>query len=277
MNIAKIENDKYYTSPELANYCWDKVYEIIGEENISEIIEPSCGNGAFFHHSERSPHYAYDIEPQITSEECNTLVFKGDFLKQDLHYMWGRLIIGNPPFGRGNSLAMSFYKKSVQIADYIAFILPISQFNNNVQLYDFDLIYSEDLGEKEYSNIKLHCCFNIYRRPKNKELNKKPNFKLNDIQIIEYRRDGREINIPKGYDYAMGGFGAGCVGKPIKDIGQYALEYYFYITNTELNKKILTVLKETDWKEISKGISGTYRLPQWKIYKYIKEQIPEIE
>ena len=273
INIAKIINDKYYTSTDLANYCWDKVYEIIGEENISEIIEPSCGNGAFYHHSKYTPHFGYDIEPECKFHN----VIKGNFLEQNIKYLWGRLVIGNPPFGRGNSLAMSFYKKSVQISDYIAFILPISQLNNNVQLYDFDLIYSEDLGEKEYSNIKLHCCFNIYKRPNNGELNQKPSYKLNDIQIIEYRRDGREINIPKGYDYAMGSFGAGCVGKPIKNIGQYALECYFYINNNELKQKILTILKQTDWKEISKGISGTYRLPQWKIYKYIKEQIPEIE
>lgn len=29
---------------------------------------------------------------------------------------------------------------------YIAFIQPISQLNNNLQMYEFDLIYSEDLG-----------------------------------------------------------------------------------------------------------------------------------
>jgi len=32
---VKIQNDKYYTSTDLANYCWDKTFEIIGEENIS--------------------------------------------------------------------------------------------------------------------------------------------------------------------------------------------------------------------------------------------------
>ncbi len=268
--MAKIPNDKYYTSPELAEYCVKKTKEIIGEDNITEYIEPSAGAGVFLDYLPEGT-LAYDIEPE------DKRIVKQDYLSLDLEYKKGRCIIGNPPFGRGNSLAMSFYKKSVQIADYIAFILPISQFNNNVQLYDFDLIYSEDLGEKEYSNIKLHCCFNIYKRPNNGELNQKPNYKLNDIHIVEYRRDGRKINIQKGYDYAMGSFGAGCVGKPIKNIGQYALECYFYINNNELKQKILTILKETDWKEISKGISGTYRLPQWKIYKYIKEQIPEIE
>ena len=34
INIAKIVNDKYYTSPDLAEYCVKKTKEIIGEENI---------------------------------------------------------------------------------------------------------------------------------------------------------------------------------------------------------------------------------------------------
>ena len=45
INIAKILNDKYYTSPELAEYCVKKTEEIIGRENITEYIEPSAGSG----------------------------------------------------------------------------------------------------------------------------------------------------------------------------------------------------------------------------------------
>ena len=41
---------------------------------------------------------------------------------------------------------------------------------------EFDLIESVDLGILEYSGMKVHCCFNIYIRPKN-GINKKPNLK----------------------------------------------------------------------------------------------------
>ena len=47
INIAKIINDKYYTSPELAEYCVKKTEEIIGKENITEYLEPSAGSGVF--------------------------------------------------------------------------------------------------------------------------------------------------------------------------------------------------------------------------------------
>ena len=93
--MSKIENDKYYTPISLANYCWDKVFEVIGEENISEIIEPSCGDGAFYHHPEQVPHFGYDIEPQCNFHN----VIKADFLTQNITYLWGRLVIGNPPYG----------------------------------------------------------------------------------------------------------------------------------------------------------------------------------
>lgn len=265
--MSKIQLDKYYTSPDLAEYCVNKVKELLGD-SITEWLEPSAGAGVFLEFLPDNTK-AYDIEPEADN------IIKQDYLKLDLKYKKGRCVIGNPPYGRGNSLSMSFFKKSIKIADYIAFILPISQLNNNAQLYDFDLIYSEDLGIKEYSGVSLNCCFNIYKRPAG-GLNKKPNYKLKDVSIVEYRRDGRAINIPPNYSYAMGTFGGGCVGKEVKEQGKYSLECYFYINNKDLEEDILNVLKNTDWKSLSKGISNTYRLPQWKILKKLKEDIPEI-
>ena len=139
-NSNKLHLDKYYTPKELAKYCINKTYEMIGKENITEIIEPSAGSGSF---SLQIPNcIAYDIEP-----EHNTII-KQDFLELKLDYKKGRLLIGNPPFGDRMNLATKFMKKGFQIADYIAFILPISQKNNNYKFYEFNLIYSEDLGNQ---------------------------------------------------------------------------------------------------------------------------------
>ena len=46
-NSNKLHLDKYYTPKELAKYCINKTYEVIGKENITEIIEPSAGSGSF--------------------------------------------------------------------------------------------------------------------------------------------------------------------------------------------------------------------------------------
>lgn len=174
----KINLDKYYTNTDLAKYCIEKTKEIIGEDNITEYLEPSAGNGAF---SLQIPKcIAYDIEPEHES------IIKQNYLELDTPYKKGRLIIGNPPFGERNNLSRYFYNKSVELGDYISFILPVSQFNNVDSLYKFDLIHSEVLPTIEYSGIKINCCLNIYKRPKN-GLNKK--LKINTNLFELYRDD----------------------------------------------------------------------------------------
>src|SRR5574344_207601 len=117
--MAKIELDKYYTSPELAKYCVDKTKEIIGDENITEYIEPSAGSGVFLDYLDK-PYLAYDIEP-----EDNRIV-KQNYLELNLDYKKGRCIVGNPPFGIRNILIVQFYNKSIQLGDYILLILSLS-------------------------------------------------------------------------------------------------------------------------------------------------------
>ena len=278
--MAKIHNDKYYTPIETANFCWDKVEEVIGFNNISEIIEPSCGNGSFYHHHSYKPHFGYDIEPEYTDDSNS--IFKQDFLKCDFPYLYGRLFIGNPPFGYRNSLAIKFFNKCCELGDYIAFILPISQLNNNLQMYKFDLVYSCDLGVLEYSGVKLHCCFNIYKRPSNGKFNSKPNVVLNDVTIIEHRRKtgnyqtAKNKEIDMNYDYAMCNWGSGCLGKVPKYVGQYAQEVYFYCHNKKYKDKLIEILQPDAIRNYVKSISGK-KISVARLYLYIKENIPDIE
>ncbi len=262
--MAKIELDKYYTSPDLAEYIVNKTKEIIGKENITEYIEPSAGAGVFLNYLDK-PYMAYDIEPE------NNNIIKQDFLTLDLEYKKGRCIIGNPPFGNRNVLSVQFYKKSIQIGDYISFILPISQLNNNQQMYEFDLIYSKDLKKQMYTDREVHCCFNIYKRPIN-ELNKKPKYKLIDIEIIEIRQNNKVVN---DYDYRICNFGA-ATGKEVEYAGKYAHELAIKIHNNKFKNDILKIMKNTQWNKIY-HMTSTPALYQWQIYKYLKEQIPEIE
>lgn len=260
----KIDLDKYYTDKKLAKHCidtfWRKCF------GVTEIIEPSAGNGNF---SLQIPKcIAYDIEPEHES------IIEQDFLKLDLPYKQGRAFIGNPPFGTRNTLSVKFFKHAIKMADMVAFILPVSQYNNNQQMYEFDLIHSEVLPLIEYSGRKLLCCFNIYHRPKNGKLNLKPiNYKLKDVDILEWRRGG-SYEVPKSYDYGICSWGS--VGKEVKEQGQFALENYIIINKQELKSKVIDVIKKADWNELYPCIA-TPRLGQWKIYKYLKEQIPELE
>jgi len=259
-NSTKIHLDKYYTSDDTAQYCINKTKEILSNEKVTEIIEPSAGSGSFSKKLKKC--IAYDIEPEDDS------IIKQDFLKLSLEYKKGRLFIGNPPFGARNTLAVSFYKHCVEMGDYIAFILPISQYNNSQQMYEFDLIYSEDLGKIKYTDRDVHCCFNIYKRSIN-GLNKKIKKELNGVKIIESRL-GK--NRPEKYDYAICAWGAS-IGKSIGD-GNFAKEFYFLIDD-EIKNKILELLKNVNWQTEYK-MTTTPNLLQWQVIEYLSKNITSV-
>lgn len=267
--MPKIQGDKYYTSRKIAEYCYNKTIQVIGDNKISEFLEPSAGQGVFLEFFNK-PYIAIDIE----SSDKN--IIEADFLQYPIDYKKGRCVIGNPPFGSRNVLALRFYKKSILIGDYIAFILPISQFNNNNQMYEFDLIYSEDLGLQYFTDRFLHCCFNVYKRNSN-GLNSKPNYKLKDIIIKENRRGGSQVDKNLQYDIAICSYGSGIIGKEPEYIGQYAKEFYFII-NTENKQSIIDFIRNTNWeKDVCNGISGQTNLAQWQVLKHIKENFKDIE
>lgn len=263
--MAKIENDKYYTPLKLSTYCINKTFEIIGDENITDIIEPSAGNGSFSNQLFFCT--AYDIEPEHED------IIKQDYLQLDLPYKKGRLIIGNPPYGPKMHLVVKFFKKSIELGDYISFILPISQLDNTVSLYEFDLIYSEDLGLQEYSDRKIHCCLNIFKRPE-KGLNCKPKFEMKDINIM--RDAKKDYDLITDYDIRMCYWGSGSAGKILsKDDKRYAGEYKIKIYNEKLKDKIIEVISNADWKKELKTIA-MLKIKQYHIYNLLKREIPDI-
>jgi len=256
----KLHLDKYYTPDYLSEYCILKTFEIISKDKISEIVEPSAGNGSFSDKIDGC--IAFDIEPADNSN-----IVKQDFLSLDLGYKKGRLFIGNPPFGNRNTLAVKFYKQCIKMGDYISFILPISQYKNNSQTYEFDLIWSEDLGKIDFGGRVVHCCLNIYARNPN-GINKKPNFKLSDVTVFEYRRCGT-YKIPEKYDIGICGWGAS-VGKEVNFPGQYAQEIYVSVINEEHKNEIIKFLRNLNWKEALSSVSSP-KIQAWRVYKILKD------
>ena len=262
--MAKIELDKYYTPVNVAKYCIDKAIEVIGADNVTDVIEPSAGNGSFSNQIECT---AYDIEPEHEG------VIQQDYLALDIDYKSGRLIIGNPPYGRCMNLAQKFFKKSVELGDYIAFVLPISQLNNTQSMFEFDLIYSEDLGEHEYSDRMLHCCFNVYKRPAN-GLNKQQRTKLKDIKIV--RQDSKYYNDITDYDVRMCYWGNGSAGKILKDGEHYSAEYKIIVLNDSVREEGVRVLSEVNWFDELNKIA-MLKIQQFHIHNLLKREIANIQ
>lgn len=268
-NSNKLSLDKYYTPQNVVEKCIDIIEDAIGFDNISEVIEPSAGNGSFLNvlDDRGIPYTAYDILPE------DSRIIEVDYLDTNLEYLKDRIVLGNPPFGRSMSLARKFYNYSVEHSDYIAFILPISQLNNTSFLYKFDLILSKDLGKIVFSdNREVHCCFNIYKRPVG-SLNKKPNFKLNDVSII--RQDSSKYEDIVNFDLRMCYWGDPTAGKILSEGETYSGEYKIVIHNDKLRAEIVEVLKTTNWKEVLNN-TAMVRIKQKDIVLLLKDKIEGI-
>ena len=264
--MAKIPNDKYYTPTEIVEYCVNKVKEIVADD-VTEIIEPSAGNGAFIESLDNNfncDKFYFDLIPE------HDKIKQQDFLELDLEYKQGRVVIGNPPFGNRSTLIVKFFKKAVRLSDYIAFILPISQLNNIKQLYEFDLICSQDLGIQKYSGVELHCCFNIYKRPVSGVLNGKPKMiKIDGLEVIEYRRGyHKPCRVKYGYFYSVCSWGS--LGKENTNVGDYAKEMYFYSDD----EKLKHIIKGINWFDELNNISTPY-MPKGKVLEIVQSKLTD--
>lgn len=118
----KCDLDKFYTDAAVAAEC----IAVVGTD-FDVIIEPSAGNGAF---SNQIPGcIAMDIAPGADG-----------IIEQDwFEYRRLRnadesvLVIGNPPFGKQNNLALAFINHAARFADKVAFILPLSFMRKTMQ------------------------------------------------------------------------------------------------------------------------------------------------
>jgi hypothetical protein len=178
--MAKIEFDKYYTPPIVAKWCIEKAYEIIGKDNITEIVEPAAGAGSFSHQIPNC--IAMDLYPQ------HEYIHRADFVTESLGYKRGRLFIGNPPFGGSTGkLLLQFYDKCVSEGDYIAWILPAKYYKNYERFHKFEIIYSVLLDTK-YTNLDIPTSFVIYKRNPDKDNFSNPKYKTDKIKFTKYDR-----------------------------------------------------------------------------------------
>lgn len=195
--MAKIEFDKYYTPPIVAKWCIEKAYEVIGKDNITEIVEPSAGAGSFSHQIPGC--IAMDLYPQ------HEYIHQADFIVESLGYKRGRLFIGNPPYGGSTKqLLNAFYDKCVSEGDYIAWILPAIYYNNYNQFDKFEIVYSV-LLETKYTNVDIPTSFVIYKRNPDKDKFKNIQYKSDKVEVIQYMRDNKKDKhrLVKEYDYSF--------------------------------------------------------------------------
>lgn len=155
----KNEHDKFYTKREIAAEC----IQLLDLSKYDLIIEPSAGSGSF---SDQLPCVAYDLVPEGPN------IIQADWFSVKLPPDKKVLVIGNPPFGRQNSLALAFIKHATkQNTHTIAFILPKSFRKDGVKnhiSWHYHLINEKTLPLNAFTldgvDYPLPCIFQIWER-----------------------------------------------------------------------------------------------------------------
>lgn len=212
--------DKFYTIPSIARTCINSVNTLFDINNWDLIIEPSAGNGNFFNEINSSKKIGIDIMP-----EGNCGILKQNYFSYDptgslILKEPKILVIGNPPFGYGNSLAVQFFNHSAKFASVIAFIIPKTfrrvSIQNKLSL-SFHCIHDEEIPSKPCSftpPMRVKCCFQIWERRAEQSQRVKviQPTKHEDWDFV--RKGPRDVNDqptpPLNCDFALRAYGGKC-------------------------------------------------------------------
>ncbi len=127
------DKDQFYTKPEIAQYCLNKLNTVLTDLNIDyskyHFIEPSAGCGWFYEKLPKNRRIGIDIELNTCTFSDSKLICC-DYLQWIPEHLNKYIVVGNPPFGLRGHTALQFINHSAGFADVVAFILP--------QLFDSD-------------------------------------------------------------------------------------------------------------------------------------------
>lgn len=238
--------DKYYTKLSIAKDICHTINQILDLSHFDLIIEPSAGSGVFIEaiqpYLNHTKIIAYDIKPDAGN------IIEQDFLTVDIdikNIEQNILILGNPPFGRQGSLAKAFIKKSCQIADSIAFILPKS-FKKQSMYNAFDpyfhLDYQIDLPDNSFTvdnqTYNVPCIFQLWIKCQSPRKLLKPNLHVEGFEYIK-----KITNPEQCFSFRRVGVNAGIASKKL-DVSPQS--HYFIQTSKNLDL-VINFLNSIKW------------------------------
>lgn len=205
--------DKFYTIPEIAEKCLERLGTLYNWSDWDIVVEPSAGNGSFLKKIPTKSKIGIDISPEM---DC---IVKMDFFDYQPDITLNKiLVVGNPPFGKVSSLAIKFFNHASKWADVIAFIIPRTFRRASVQNKlnpNFHIVFDKEIPTKPCSftpvmNVK--CCFQIWERR---------DYKREKVEILKSHQDWNFLPFgpkditgqptpPEGADFALRAYGGRC-------------------------------------------------------------------
>lgn len=205
------ELDQFFTNPVIAQQC----SSMIDIDGYDLCIEPSAGKGAFFRCL--NPHKRIGLEIDEYLCKQNEELSCGSWFDYNME-PGNTLVIGNPPFGTQNSIAIQFFNHAAKFARTIAFIVPRTWKRDQVQNQLcpwFHLSETVDLHEEmgggrifqgtDKTNVK--CCFQVWDRMESKREKVKGNLEHKDWVFLKYEERDTGLHPPANADFVVLAYG----------------------------------------------------------------------
>ena len=260
----KINLDKFYTKASVALDCINKL-------NLNDydcIIEPSAGNGSFFNQINHNNTIGLDLMPEHSTIQIQ------DWFKYQIDTKYKNvLIIGNPPFGKRNSLSKSFITHASSFANVktIAFVLPDVYKKHTLQKVipkDFRLKEIHDLPKEafEIDGVSYHvpCSFFIFERSEGKCLRFDPSKYVESYDFTFSNKND--------YDFFIKG---AAPATPIDIPSSTNRGYYIKVKQGFNIDNVKNNFRKTIWNGFSSVNGGVSWFTKPEIIKLYQEHIEE--
>ena len=166
LEMALNPHGKFYADDELVDFILTETFKIVDINNVSEIIEPATGGGAFIPALDQiSQQYGIPVkymDLHIDKAVAHRIKKPQDFLTyipEGKYFDPNRLIITGPPYGdweenpASTKLARQFGTKAAEIAGYFSFIVPVSWLIDNYPAPKVKIIKSFDLKSRKFTGV----------------------------------------------------------------------------------------------------------------------------
>ena len=253
--------DRFFTKPGIAQTCVDLIQNL---DKYDAIIEPSAGDGSF---SNLLKCQAFDISPSAEN------IQKADWF--DINktvFPKNSLVIGNPPFGQQNTLAISFFNESAKFCSTIAFVLPLSFKKRSVQDKldkNFWLIEELILPKNSFTlngeDYDVPCVFQIWERRAEKRKKLKQVSTTFLFSFVK-KQDGADFRIQRV---------GGNAGKAFYNLDVSEQSNYF-VKNTSnyTNDALMQIINTTIFPEIEYTV-GPKSLSKTELITTLEKKIKE--
>jgi hypothetical protein len=239
--------DQFFTKPDVAKRLYDVVGENVDFDSFDVFLEPSVGVNSFGSNFPPNKGVLMDIDPKqnvfwynqktqkheiVKAKDKKINIIQMDFLSlgdsiDTLGLFPNKkiVVIGNPPFGQGSSLAVKFFNICAKISNTICFIVPRTfkrvSIQNRLDL-NFHLIYNEDLPYSSADCIfepvmNAKCCMQIWQRSEKKRTLVKLASTHRDWEFLPLgplkdRKgcENKQPTPPPNADFAMKAYGSNC-------------------------------------------------------------------